>query len=78
MFFSKIDTILLIVMETKFSENLKRLRAENRISQSILAEKLHTSVKTISHWETGYSEPSLKQLLELACFFNLTTDDLLT
>lgn len=65
-------------METKFSENLKRLRIENKISQALLAEKLHTSVKTISHWETGYSEPSLKQLLELAHFFNLSTDDLLT
>ena len=60
-------------METKFSENLKRLRVENKISQALLAEKLH-----ISHWETGYSEPSLKQLLELAHFFNLSTDDLLS
>lgn len=65
-------------METKFSENLKRLRIENKISQAFLADKLHTSVKTISHWETGYTEPSLKQLLELACFFNLSTDELLT
>ena len=65
-------------MEIKFCENLKRLRTENKISQASLADKLHTSVKTISHWETGYSEPSLKQLLELACFFNLTIDDLLT
>ncbi len=65
-------------MEIKFSENLKRLRIENKIPQAVLAEKMNTSVKTISHWETGYSEPSLKQLLELACFFNLSTDDLLT
>lgn len=65
-------------MEIKFSENLKRLRIENKMPQAVLAEKMNTSVKTISHWETGYSEPSLKQLLELACFFNLSTDDLLT
>lgn len=65
-------------MEIKFSENLKRLRIENKIPQAVLAEKMNTSVKTISHWETGYSEPSLKQLLELANFFNLSTDDLLT
>lgn len=67
------------VLQSKitFCQNLKKLRKENNISQKALAEKLKTSVKTVSHWETGYSEPSLLQLRVLADLFNITADELL-
>lgn len=64
-------------MSTNFASNLKMLRKEYGITQSILAEVLQTTVKTISHWETGYSEPSIKQILELAEYFSVELDDLL-
>ena len=64
-------------MENNFKENLKQLRKESGLSQSQLAVTLNLTVKTISHWETGYTEPSIKQILELAEFFHVNLEDLL-
>lgn len=61
---------------TTFAKNLKSLREYAKISQKALAEKLDTTFKTISHWETGYSEPSIQQLIELANIFETTIDEL--
>ena len=60
-----------------FAQNLKSLRTEKNVSQRELSEKLNVSVKSISHWETGYTEPSLSQLDMLADFFEISTDELL-
>ena len=59
-----------------FSENLKMLRKEQKIGQQELAEKINVSAKTVSHWETGYTEPSINQLILLANFFEITIDEL--
>ncbi len=64
-------------MKANFKENLKQLRVENKLSQKELANKLDTTVKTISHWETGYSEPSIAQIVELCSVFDISTDELL-
>ena len=61
----------------EFSENLKILRKENKIGQNKLATELSVSTKTISHWETGYTEPSISQLIALANYFNITLDELI-
>ena len=71
--FSIFDTI---VEDMKFSDNLKALRAENNIGQAKLANVLSISIKTISHWETGYTEPSINQLIQIADYFNITIDEL--
>ncbi len=63
--------------QLKFCENLQRIRREMGLSQKQLAEKLSTTVKTISHWETGYSEPSLSQLTDLLSILETTFDDLM-
>ncbi len=60
-----------------FPEILKNLRKEKEIGQQELALALNTSRKSISHWETGYSEPSIAQLIMLADLFDVTLDDLL-
>lgn len=59
-----------------FNESLKQLRIINGIGQAKLAEVLSTSIKTISHWETGYSEPSIAQLIQLADYFDISIDEL--
>ncbi len=59
-----------------FSENLKGIRREQKLGQRELAEKINVSVKTVSHWETGYTEPSISQLIILANFFDVTIDEL--
>ena len=46
------------------------------LGQKELADALGTTSKTISHWETGYSEPSILQLIMLADYFEVTLDDL--
>lgn len=60
-----------------FAKNLKKLRQDNNLSQEDIAEKLNTSFKTVSHWETGYSEPSLTQLEKLSKIFDVTIDELI-
>ena len=60
----------------KFKETLRELRSMRGLGQQQLADLLQISVKTISHWETGYSEPSISQLILLADFFEVTLDDL--
>lgn len=59
-----------------FSDNLKNLRSTNSIGQKDLANLLNISVKTVSHWETGYCEPSIAQLIALSDFFGITIDEL--
>ena len=60
----------------KFANNLKSLRNVKNIGQAVLAEELHVSVKTISHWETDYSDPSIVQLIQLADYFDISLDEL--
>ena len=64
-------------MKITFNENLKNIRQNEKLSQKDLAEKLHISIKTISHWETGYTEPSLVQLVMLSKILDVSIDDLL-
>ena len=62
--------------EIQFCKNQKALRVSKNLGQKQLAELVLTTVKTISHWETGYSEPSIEQLCALAKLFDVTLDDL--
>ena len=59
-----------------FKDNVKALRTTADIGQKQLADALNTSPKTISHWETGYSEPSVEQLIRLADYFDISLDEL--
>lgn len=61
----------------KLGENLKQFRCELKLTQQQLANMLNISLKTLSHWETGYSEPSLDQLIALSDYFKVSTDELL-
>ena len=60
-----------------FKENLKTLRLLNNLTQQGLANKLGVSFKTISHWESGYSEPNLQLLIKLKQILNTSFDELL-
>ena len=59
-----------------FCQNLKNLRKSLKLDQTTLATRLNVSPKTISHWETGYTEPSISQLILIANFFDITIDEL--
>lgn len=61
----------------KFNENLKIIRNAQGYSQKDLADLLCVSFKTISHWESGYSEPSLEMLIKLKNILKVDFEDLL-
>lgn len=62
-------------METK--EKLTRLREQNRISQSELAERLNVSRQAISRWEGSRTSPTVDTLKVLAKIYGVTVDWLL-
>lgn len=59
------------------SGKIKKLRAENNLTQEQLAEKLKVSRSTISSWETGRSYPDLEMVIEICDCFNVSLDFLL-
>lgn len=61
----------------KIKERIKELRLDKKISQKQLSKELGLSEKTISHYESGYSEPSLDTLMKICIYFNTTADYLL-
>ncbi len=60
-----------------FNVNFKNLRLLKNLTQGQLANILNVSFKTISHWESGYSEPSLDMLKKIKETLNVTYDELL-
>ena len=64
-------------MNKNFSENLKRIRKENNLSQEQLAEQLGVSRQAISKWESKAAYPEMDKIITLCNKFNLNIDDLL-
>lgn len=64
-------------MDNHIANNLKILRNQYNLSQKDLAKKLNVSYKTISHWESGYTEPSLDVLITLKNIFNVSYEELI-
>jgi len=60
-----------------FSDNLKKLRKENKLTQSVLAKALNVDVNTISRYERGDMDPSITALAKIAEYFQVNTDYLL-
>ena len=73
----KADFETMLVMDANIGRNLKTLRNEQNITQKDLADKLNISFKTISHWEVGYTEPSIELLKSLKKLLNVSWEDLL-
>ena len=57
-----------------FKERLKELRIEKNLTQDKLAKLVGMSKMTISHWESGYCEPSIAQLVILSNLFEVSVD----
>ena len=58
-------------------KNIRKKRLEKNISQEYLAEKLDISRQSISKWENGLSEPSKRNLAQLARIFDCELEELL-
>ncbi|MBQ8567289.1 MAG: helix-turn-helix domain-containing protein [Clostridia bacterium] len=61
----------------KFSEILKSLRKNKRITQTELANMLNVSKSTIGMYETGQREPNFEILEKLSSVFSVSIDYLL-
>lgn len=59
------------------SNNIKKIRKLNGMSQSQLADKLGVTRQTVSSWERGMSFPDIKMLEKLTAAFNIRVDELL-
>ncbi|WP_309148102.1 helix-turn-helix domain-containing protein [Enterococcus plantarum] len=62
---------------SKFSERLKQLRTEKKMTQQALADLVNVNRVTYTNWENGKREPELDKVVELATVLNTTVDYLL-
>ena len=62
----------------EFNEKLQELRKNKGLTQEELAEALYVSRTAISKWESGRGYPSIDSLKEIAKYFSVTTDELLS
>lgn len=60
-----------------FSEQLKKIRKENKLTQKELAEQLNIAQSTIAMYENGKREPDAANLQKIADHFKVTIDFLL-
>lgn len=64
-------------MNNNFSENLKKIRKEYKLSQEQLADELGVTRQAISKWESSSAYPEMDKIIALCDKFNLNIDDLL-
>ena len=60
-----------------FPSRLKEIRANSRMKQREVAEYLEVKLRTYQGYEMGKSEPSIKKLIALADYFDVTLDYLM-
>lgn len=59
------------------SDNIKKYRKANNMSQEELAQKLDVSRQSISLWENGQSQPTIDNIVALTKIFGISYDELL-
>ena len=64
-------------MDILLGKRLKELREEKGLTQKEIADKLNLHSVTYLHYEKDQREPPLKILMEMALFFDVSTDYLL-
>ena len=60
-----------------FSEILRDLRKEKKLTQKELATYLGLTSNSICEWENQRSEPSMASILKMCALFDVSTDYLL-
>lgn len=62
----------------EFNEKLQELRNKKGLTQQELADKLYVSRTAVSKWESGRGYPSIDSLRDIAKFFSVTVDELIS
>ncbi|MCE2138365.1 helix-turn-helix domain-containing protein, partial [Streptococcus thermophilus] len=60
-----------------FSDNLKIIRQQKKMTQTDIATQLHVSRQTISSWENGRSYPDIGMLVQISMAYDFSVDQLL-
>ena len=63
--------------ECKIGFKILELRKSLKLSQQKLADEIGVSQKAIDFWEKDINEPKATYIINLAKFFNVTTDYIL-
>ena len=63
-------------MKNNFSKNIKEYRLSSSLTQGELADRLKTTQRKVSYWESGKIEPDLDTLIAIAEFFDVSIDEL--
>ena len=64
-------------MDTYFSKNLKDLREYENISQLELSKRTGISQSSIARWELDKTQPTIKDVVTLAKYFNVSIDNII-
>ena len=62
----------------EFNEKLQELRKSKGLTQEELAQAIFVSRAAVSKWESGRGYPNIDSLKELAVFFSITVDELIS
>ncbi len=62
----------------EFHEKLQELRKRKGLTQEELAQSLYVSRTAVSKWESGRGYPNIGSLKDIAAFFAVTVDQLLS
>jgi len=65
------------VVKILFSQNIKKLRKDRKLSQSRLAKELQVTQQAVGKWETGKSVPDTDTLRRISEYFKTSVDWLL-
>ena len=63
-------------MNIRLGEKIRTLRKSKNISQEVLANYLGVSFQAVSKWEKGETLPDVTLIPAIACFFEVSTDEL--
>lgn len=64
-------------MEILFAANVRALREEANLTQKELADRMGTTQRKVSYWESGKIEPDLASLWRPADLFCVSVDELI-
>ena len=62
----------------EFNEKLQQLRKNKGLTQEELAQAIYVSRTAVSKWESGRGYPSIDSIKDIAKFFSVTIDELLS
>lgn len=72
-----LSLLSIIVFMDIFSQRLRELRLDKKLSMIQLAKEINTTDAAISNWENGVNEPKISYVISIAKFFGVTSDYLL-